>query len=205
MLMRRSSVFRLANKFTPADILFELTTMLYQETKLRAGSGFLKTMDDIVVATRLVSDLLSQAISHVDYFDDPKSRTIKLSQVHWKQALRHIDVCLDMGCIEAVGAILRKLSPERFSNGQWGRDQDIARYTNSLISLLPQLEAVVSKLKENRTTPHRELAAFYRSLVVWYAKGVEYRGSDHPITSELLKMVELAVDAGSLSALERWV
>ncbi|KIO22885.1 hypothetical protein M407DRAFT_215751 [Tulasnella calospora MUT 4182] len=114
-------------------------------------------------------------------------------------------MCLHMGCDKAVQAVLKKLSPDRFSNSQWGRAQEIARYTSNIITLLPQLETVVGKFKENRRTPRPGVAAFYKSLVVWYAKGLEYRGSNQPITPELLKMVDLAVDAGSLSVLESLV
>lgn len=107
-----------------------------------------------------------------------------------------------MGCDEAMQAILKKLSPERFSNGQRGRIH-ITGYAAKIIALLPQLEPLLSKSEENRITLRPGVAAFYNSLVVWYGNGLEYRGSNQPIPAELLKVVQLAVDTGSLSTLER--
>ncbi|KAG9037230.1 hypothetical protein FS837_001472 [Tulasnella sp. UAMH 9824] len=199
------TVLPLVNKFTPADAIFDLANLLHQETRLDAGSGLLKTLQDVGIASQLLSNLLSQAISNGDYFDKPKSGTINLSQGYQDLACRHIKMCLDMGCDEAVQAVLKKLSPERFSKGQRVRPEEIARYTTNIIALLPQLEPLLVKLEENRMTLHPGAAAFYNSLVIWYGNGLEYCGSNQPITTGLLKMVQLAVDAGSLSTLESLV
>lgn len=176
--------------------------MLHQETRLDAGSGILKTTQDVAIASHLVLKILTRGISNSDYFDNPKNHTIKLEQRYLELALSHIKMCLAMGFEGVVEAVLKKLSPERFSNGQWGRNQEIGRYAGTILPLLPQFEPLLATLKEGRVTLRPGVAAFYRSLTVWYAKGLEYFRSDRPITGELLKLVQMAVDAGSLSALE---
>ncbi|KAG8947497.1 hypothetical protein FRC04_010678 [Tulasnella sp. 424] len=195
----------LVNKFTPTDAVFDLATLLHQETRLNAGSGILKTTQDVATAGHLVLKLLARGISNSDYFDNPKDHTIKLEQRYLELALGHIKTCLAMGFEGGVEAVLKKLSPERFSNGQWGRSQEIARYASTILPLLPQFEPLLGILYEGRVTLRPGGAAFYRSLTVWYAKGLEYLRSDRPITGELLKLVQMAVDAGSLGALEESV
>ncbi|KAG9019341.1 hypothetical protein FRB90_003747 [Tulasnella sp. 427] len=199
------TIIKQVNRFTPAHALCDLATSLHQETKHEIGTGFLKSPDDVESAARLVRQILSQAASNTDYFPNLNSHSIVLSQGGLELALSHVKMCLEMGCERAVEKILEKLDPNRFSKIQPGRTRETTQYATSLVAFLPQLQPVLSNHNDGNDVLRPGATAFYRSLIAWYAKGLEYAGFNGPSTAELLKVVQLALDIGSLSVLEESV
>ncbi|KAG9019340.1 hypothetical protein FRB90_003746 [Tulasnella sp. 427] len=199
------TIMKLVNKFTPADALFDLAALLHQETKSLSRTAFLKLPQEMELAVRLSGQILSLAICNGDYFENLKSQPIALSQEKLDLALHHINMCLDMGCDHAVERVLQKLSPDRFSKKQPRSTREIAQYASSLIPHLPQLQPALSNSDNGETTLLPGAAAFYRSLAAWYAKGMEYCGTNGPNTAELLKIVQLTLDIDSLGSLEESV